>query len=89
MAAADRFELGVVDMACHSRVSATYDEKNPAMKKRQDLSMQKNEDGALCLSQLHSLIGAGAKACLGQGQHTQRCVFKSPCLTSQEKAAEQ
>lgn len=61
MAAADRFELGVVAMACHSRVSATYDEKNPAMKKRQDLSVQKNEDGALCLSQLHSLIGAGAK----------------------------
>lgn len=68
MATADRFELGVVAMACHSRVSATHDEKNPAVKKRQDLSVQMNEDGALCLSRLPLLIGAGAKACLGQGQ---------------------
>lgn len=50
MAAADRLELRVVAMACHSRASATHDEKNPAMKNRQDLSVWMNEDRTLCLS---------------------------------------
>ena len=46
MAATCRLELRAAVMACYSRVSATLDEKSLAMKKRQDLSMQMNEDGA-------------------------------------------